>query len=57
MKVTVINNKKDQEIFPIGSLLLLVLGIFLTFNAEGVLSSISRVLYFKAIKNIVKPFI
>ena len=44
MKVTVINNKKDQEIFPIGSLLLLVLGIFLTFNAEGVLSSIFIVL-------------
>ena len=44
MKVTIINNKKAQEIFPIGSLLLLVLGIFLTFNAEGVLSSIFIVL-------------
>ena len=34
MKVTVINNKKDQEIFPIGSLLLLVLGIFLKPHQE-----------------------
>ena len=44
MQVSVINNKKDPEFFPIGSLLLLVLGIFLTFNAEGVLSSIFIVL-------------
>lgn len=40
MKVTVINNNKNDSAFPISSILLLILGIFLTFNSEGVLSSI-----------------
>ncbi len=40
MKVTIVNNKNSESSFPIGSLLLLILGIFLTFNSEGVLSSI-----------------
>ncbi len=40
MKVTIVNNKNSESSFPIGSLLLFILGIFLTFNSEGVLSSI-----------------
>lgn len=40
MKVTIINNKNNNSSFPIGSLLLFILGIFLTFNSEGFLSSI-----------------
>lgn len=38
MRVTVINNQKKENYFPFGSIALLILGIFLTFNAEGVLS-------------------
>ena len=44
MKVTIINNKNNESSFPVGSLLLFILGIFLTFNSKGVLSSIFIVL-------------
>ena len=37
MRVTIINDKKEKDNFPIGTILLLILGIFLTFNSEGVL--------------------
>ncbi len=40
MKVTVINHQNNESNFPIGSILLLILGIFLAFNSEGFLSSI-----------------
>ena len=38
MKVTLVNNLKRKNEFPISSIILLVLGIFLTFNSNGVLS-------------------
>ena len=44
MKVTIIEPNKKEGEFPVGSLLLLILGILLAFNSEGVISGLFIVL-------------
>lgn len=40
MKVTVLNSGKKSDDFPISSILLFILGLFLAFNSGGVLSAL-----------------
>lgn len=44
MKVTVIDNKSGKNNSLFSSILLLILGIFLTFNANGVISTIFSIM-------------